>query len=119
MRRVYTIYKPRSDDAGADHTAAAPRAWPFVGTLVWDTQTQGFMCAGSTAHGYDMFKRLKEQPDAINEAVQVWGDEVWVAVDIGPIKDHEGLREILARVVAADPPHEWPHDSSATSRSLA
>ena len=119
MRRIYTIYKPRSDDAGTDHTAAAPRAWPCVGTLVWDTQTQGFVCAGSTAHGYDLFKRLEEQPDAINEPVQAWDDEVWVAVDLGLVRDDEGLREILARVDAANPPHEWPHDCSATDNPLA
>ena len=66
-----------------------------------------------------MLKRLEEQPEAINEPVQVWDDEVWVAVDIGPIEDHEGLREILARVRAANPPHEWPYNSSATGSPLA
>jgi hypothetical protein len=115
MRRVYTIYQPRLDDAGASHTGAAPTAWPCVGIgmLLWDTEAQGLDFAGwggRTPHGYDMFKRLEEQPDAIDEPVGVWDDEVWVAVDIGPIKDHEGLREIVARVRAANPPHEWPHD---------
>jgi hypothetical protein len=122
MRRVYTIYQPRSDDAGVDHTAAVPRAWPLVGTLLLDTEAQGFDCAGGggrTPHGFDMLKRLEEQPDLINEPVQVWDDEVWVAVDIGPIEDHEGFREILARVRAANPPHEGPHDSGATGSPLA
>jgi hypothetical protein len=71
---------------------------------LWDTQTQGFWCAGPTEHGYDMFKHLEQQPDAINEPVQVWDDEVWVAVDIGPVGDDEGMREVLARAVAANPP---------------
>jgi hypothetical protein len=122
MRRVYTIYQPRSDGAGAGHTAAPPTAWPWVGTLLCDTEAQGFDFAGwgsRTPHGYDMLKRLEEQPETINEPVQVWDDEVWVAVDIGPIKDHEGLREILAHVRAVNPPHEWLHDSSATGNSLA
>ena len=119
MRRVYTIHRPRSADAGTGHIAAAPTAWPCVGTLLWDTQTQGFWCAGTTEHDYDMFKRLEQQPDAINEPVQVWDDEVWVAVDIGPVRDDEGMPEILARVAAANPPHEWPRDSSATSSPLA
>ena len=122
MRRVYTIYQPRSDDAGAGHTVAAPTAWPCVGTLLWDTEAQGFDFAGwgsRIPHGYDMLKRLEEQPEAIDEPVQVWDDEVWVAVDIGPIKDHEGLREVLARVRAANPPHEWSHDRSAMGSPLA
>jgi hypothetical protein len=90
--------------------------------LLWDTEAQGFDfagCGGRSPHGYDMLKRLEEQPEAIDEPVQVWDDEVWVAVDIGPIKDHEGLREVLARVRAANPPHEWSHDSSAMGSPLA
>jgi hypothetical protein len=35
MRRVYTIYEPRSDDAGADHTAAAPRSRSGMTTFGW------------------------------------------------------------------------------------
>jgi hypothetical protein len=64
-------------------------------------------------------KRLEEQPDAITEPVQVWDDEVWVAVDLGLIKDHEGLRAILARGRAANPPHAWSHDSRASGSYAA
>jgi hypothetical protein len=81
MRRVYTIYQPRSDDAGADRTASAPAAWPCVGMLLWDTKAQGsdfagLGCGSRTPHGYDRLKRLKERPEAINEPIQVWDDEV-------------------------------------------
>jgi hypothetical protein len=40
-------------------------------------------------------------------------------VDIGPVRDDEGMPGILARVAAANPPHEWPHDSSATGSPRA
>jgi hypothetical protein len=69
--------------------------------------------------GSGVGKWLEVQRDAITEPVQVWDDEVWVAVDLRPIKDHEGLRAILARVRAANPPHAWSHDSSATDSHVA
>jgi hypothetical protein len=105
MRRVYCLYHAQANEDG-EPNATVP--WLCDATLLLDTTGISMQCAGEMHHGYDVAQLVQQRGEDALEPVFVWDDEAWVAVEIGDIGRHEGLREVMERVRAAPPPPTRP-----------
>ena len=106
MRRAYLVYQAAQWDCAA--------SWVFIAIALLDTADLSYQAVGmggSPQHHYDAFLRMKERGDAGLEGKLTWDDEVWTAVDIGPIGAEESSRDIVDRVRALRPPASLPAPS--------
>jgi hypothetical protein len=110
VRRAYAVYQPHQATALDGAAAQSPHDWLWTAIMVWDTESMEFTCAGRGErhpHMYEMSQRATEQPTVIDEPMQTWDDEVWLAVDIGKIGAADPFTEIMERVRQATPPPTW------------
>ncbi len=118
MRRVYLVYQPVQGDRTTSAGSQAP--WAFVAIALLDTADLSYQATGmggSPRHHYDAFLRMKERGDAALEDTLTWDDEVWTAVDIGPITAEDSSRDIVDRVRDLRPPASLPAPSRTDASS--
>jgi len=110
----FTIrYHPRPDSPDAPNLD--DRMWSD-GTLIYDTQEDGYVCADQAHHGYEVCQAVMERGDEALTPIMSWPDEVWVAIDIGDIESHKplqqgSLRDVMERVQVLQPSRTWPPDA--------
>jgi len=120
MRRAYLLYHPREDAEGHSGIQRVGRMWSNA-TLVFDSVTAGYTCAGlvNHSHAYEIARAVQQQKheDTALAPILEWDDEVWVAQDIGDIQpeksfDKVSVPEVMERIQALHPSPMWPPDTS-------